>query len=543
MSQPYYGQQPPPQPTVVYGQPPQPQSPVHYQQVPVQYGQPVQYQQPVQYAQPVQYQQAGVQYQQPIVHATPPQYSEEAPLAHTEDGKNGNYIDPPPQVGWRDKWFVLAFLIHAIGIIIIAGVYGGDLVHSSSDNGVSVDTDNSDFAAIIGLCVVAAIVGTISAVVWLGILRRHAEGMIKLSIIVNVILVLICCVISFAIGLFVTAVIYIIYLLIIAWWYYSVRSRIPFSESIIRSSIEALYDNNGSFYVSYLISFVQLVWLAFWSFTFASALYAANSVDAYGYSNGSSASKFSAFYCVFSLYWTAQTFRNVSHVTVSGSVSSWWFLPQETKATRGAFVRSLTTSLGSIIFGSLLVALIQFVRFLLRQTGGNHLLACIADCILGIFERMLRWFNKFAFVLVAMYGYDFLTSAKATKDLLQTKFWDLLINDNLSGMVIWMGTFISGVVAAIVCGIWAYAADLPAFMWLALLALFIGILMASIIMSVLDSAITTTIVTWAENPAAMQANRPEQFNRMNAAAVDKYGAMYSEYMQTPHQPRQMIHNY
>ena len=53
--------------------------------------------------------------------------------------------------------------------------------------------------------------------------------------------------------------------------------------------------------------------------------------------------------------------------------------------------RALTTSFGSICFGSLLVALIQALKQLAheaRQNGDSGILACIAECILGCLESI-----------------------------------------------------------------------------------------------------------------------------------------------------------
>ena len=96
------------------------------------------------------------------------------------------------------------------------------------------------------------------------------------------------------------------------------------------------------------------------------------------------------FLFMLSYYWTAQVISNVVHVTTAGTVGTWWFVPTEasgccSKAVRESYVRSLTSSFGSICFGSLIVALIQATREMVRsiRDSDDSLLACIADCILG----------------------------------------------------------------------------------------------------------------------------------------------------------------
>jgi Plasma-membrane choline transporter len=58
--------------------------------------------------------------------------------------------------------------------------------------------------------------------------------------------------------------------------------------------------------------------------------------------------------------------------------------------------RTLTTSFGSICFGSLLVAIIQALRAL-ANTARSHddsILLCLAECILACIAGLIEYFNK-----------------------------------------------------------------------------------------------------------------------------------------------------
>ena len=92
----------------------------------------------------------------------------------------------------------------------------------------------------------------------------------------------------------------------------------------------------------------------------------------------------------------AQVFKNVSRATTSGVVGTWWFEPAHaghfcSTAVTGSFIRSITYSLGSICFGSLIVAILQMLRDTLRRAqndrNGGGILSCIAVCILAYIER------------------------------------------------------------------------------------------------------------------------------------------------------------
>jgi hypothetical protein len=62
-----------------------------------------------------------------------------------------------------------------------------------------------------------------------------------------------------------------------------------------------------------------------------------------------------------------------------------------------SFIRTITTSFGSICFGSLLVAIVQALRGIAQAAQNNDdaaILACIAQCILACIQSILEYFNK-----------------------------------------------------------------------------------------------------------------------------------------------------
>ena len=124
----------------------------------------------------------------------------------------------------------------------------------------------------------------------------------------------------------------------------------------------------------------------------------------------------------FSLYWTSQVFRNISHVTTAGTVASWWLVADIERPTLGSFKRAMTTSFGTICAGSLVVAIVDTLVRWLSQASDTAVLRCL----LQMFSGILKWLNKYAFVETAMYGYSFLDSARAVRTLMSKKFWELV---------------------------------------------------------------------------------------------------------------------
>lgn len=105
------------------------------------------------------------------------------------------------------------------------------------------------------------------------------------------------------------------------------------------------------------------------------------------------------------LLYTYRAFgQNTIHVTVAGVVATWWIAPEEANSCCSASIfdslkRSLTTSFGSICFGSLLVAIIQALRALANtaRSQDDGILLCLAECILACIAGLIEYFNKVIF--------------------------------------------------------------------------------------------------------------------------------------------------
>ena len=79
----------------------------------------------------------------------------------------------------------------------------------------------------------------------------------------------------------------------------------------------------------------------------------------------------------------------------------WWFEPDEastfcSEAVNNAFLRTVTTSFGSICFGSLIVAILQALRMLanVARDQDDGILLCLAECILACIASIVEYFNK-----------------------------------------------------------------------------------------------------------------------------------------------------
>ena len=78
------------------------------------------------------------------------------------------------------------------------------------------------------------------------------------------------------------------------------------------------------------------------------------------------------------------------------------------------------------------------------------------ECLIGMIENAMQFFNTYAFAQVAIYGYDFKTASKKTWNLFKETFVMLLVNFDLSHMVIALGIMMGGIVSGMAGGMWAF---------------------------------------------------------------------------------------
>jgi hypothetical protein len=254
-----------------------------------------------------------------------------------------------------------------------------------------------------------------------------------------------------------------------------------------------------------------------------------------------------------SFYWTNQVLGNVVQATVAGAVGTWWFDPEETHgccccspALTGSLFRSVTYSFGSICFGSLIVAVIQTLRALVdnaaqnnRDRGGDGcggaLLICLVQCLLQLLEQAAEYFNKWAFIYVGLYGYSYLEAGQNVLTLFRERGWSAVISDNLTARVLGMMGFAIGLgtalMAALIAGLVMsvsshYDQGGLIIAGSVVLALIIGMVLASIIFGVVNSGVDTIVVLFAEAPKEFQENHPQLSKEMNEAWRDAWPEMF-----------------
>lgn len=259
-------------------------------------------------------------------------------------------------------------------------------------------------------------------------------------------------------------IVFLIFGCFAAFCFYTWIPRIPFSVLMLQTAIDVSKNYGHVYLISFLGGLAAAAFGAYFSVTMV-AVYVKyepgnNPACNQGAGNCSSGTVIGLLvFITFAAYWITEWLKNAIHTTISGVFGAWYFNPKNPAkgATRGAARRAMTYSFGSISFGSLIVAIIQFLRQLCsvarsQSAGDGNLGGQIAFCILGCIISLLEWavqfINRYAFSYIALYGKSYIQSAKATWQLIKDRGMDALVNQCLTGPVFTMGaTFVAYICA------------------------------------------------------------------------------------------------
>lgn len=156
------------------------------------------------------------------------------------------------------------------------------------------------------------------------------------------------------------------------------------------------------------------------------------------------------FWVSFFMYlWNSAFNVAMGQILVAMAVCVWFFTREKGKRSvvPGALKTVFRYHLGSVLFGSFIVAVIQFIRYLMAyfekqaQAQKNRVMVLvlkILQCCIWCFEKCVQFLNKNAYIQIALLGKPFCTSAKKA-------FFLILRNALRFGTVAVLGNIIHGI--------------------------------------------------------------------------------------------------
>lgn len=134
-----------------------------------------------------------------------------------------------------------------------------------------------------------------------------------------------------------------------------------------------------------------------------------------------------AYYMLFCLFWTANFIVSVGDMIIAIAVAKWFFA--RNKLTVGSWTvissvrETLTYHLGTCAYGSLLVAIVQFIRYIIAKLQKKakdtknkiaEYILCCCQCCFWCLERCLKFINKNAYIQTAIFSTSFCKSCRAS---------------------------------------------------------------------------------------------------------------------------------
>jgi hypothetical protein len=223
-------------------------------------------------------------------------------------------------------------------------------------------------------------------------------------------------------------------------------------------------------------------------------------------------------YHIFGFLWTQFFISGINQVTIAGAIASWYWLLDKKEKLRSpvlkAFGRTMLYHLGSIAVGSLLIAIVEFIRLLVYQIQRKvaksqnqqlkYLLACL-QCCLKIVSMIVKFINKNAYIYIAITGKAFFKAAGEATGLLMRNAIRTVAVDFVSDFVM----FLSKLIVAAVVGFSSYVyisnysgtlgASVQQPMVTVVLTALAGFMVATAFFSVYSMAIDTIFLSFLED--------------------------------------------
>lgn len=135
-----------------------------------------------------------------------------------------------------------------------------------------------------------------------------------------------------------------------------------------------------------------------------------------------------AAYHFFGFLWANQVIQAILMCTVGGAISAYYWAENKTKEEIGgspvltAFKRCFRYHFGSLVFGALIIAIVQFIRAILAyidkktknlQRANMAIMVAMkcVQCCMWCFEKCLKFLSRNAYILIAMKGNSFCSAA------------------------------------------------------------------------------------------------------------------------------------
>ncbi|XP_033480065.1 choline transporter-like protein 2 isoform X2 [Epinephelus lanceolatus] len=159
------------------------------------------------------------------------------------------------------------------------------------------------------------------------------------------------------------------------------------------------------------------------------------------------------FYNVFLFFWCANFVTALGQVTLSGAFASYYWAfkkPDDIPAYPifSSLGRALRYHTGSLAFGSLILSIVQVIRVILEYLDhklkgaqnrcAKFMLSCM-KCCFWCLEKCIKFLNRNAYIMIAIYGKSFCPSARDAFFLLMRNIIRVAVLDKVTDFLLFLG--------------------------------------------------------------------------------------------------------
>ncbi|CAG5121002.1 unnamed protein product [Candidula unifasciata] len=157
-------------------------------------------------------------------------------------------------------------------------------------------------------------------------------------------------------------------------------------------------------------------------------------------------------FMLFMLLWVLNFIVALGQTTLAGAFSSYYWAWEKPKdiplfPVLASLHRALRYHLGSLAFGSLIIAVVQLVRVVLEYLEyklkdaenkvAKFLIRCL-KCCFWCLEKFLKFLNKNAYIMIAIHGRNFCLSAKDAFMLIMRNIVRVTVLDKLTDFLLFL---------------------------------------------------------------------------------------------------------
>ncbi|KIL66185.1 hypothetical protein M378DRAFT_161032 [Amanita muscaria Koide BX008] len=462
------------------------------------------------------------------------------PPSHSQpDYDTGDRFKPRKRI--NDPLFLIFFIAQLLGFAALSGIsisswvsnggLGGGLGKDGAKTGIPVVLNRS---ALYLLLLITAAAVLLSAI-YLMLTRAFTKMIMHITLILTILLNIGICIYYWFTRYYSGAVIFTIIAILSVLSYFGFRDRIPLASLLLQVVFDVAKHHKNVYVVAFTSLLLQAALAVWYLFTVIATYSKWTPGSPSCLSSSCSSSKVAGlvFFETFSFLWTSQVIGNVALATLAGGPFGAWYyfgprdmgqMPEY--VTLSSFWRVSTMSLGSIAFGSLIVTVLEMIRLILNLAQNNAnmdghpveaCLACCAACFVGCIEGLVEYFNRYAYIEIALYGKPYIEAAKDTWHLFRDRGIDALVNDSLVGMTLTWGGYAIGLMSSLFAYLYlrftapTFNANGQYTAPMLLYAFLIGLQCSLTLSSAIEAGVSTIFVGLGEDPQVLELRAPALF--------------------------------